>query len=51
MAARLLGRKRSGVFDHYDRPQWEAALAGGFTVLDQVTLPSGTRTLYRCQPR
>ena len=26
MAARLLARKRAGVFDHYDRPQWEAAL-------------------------
>ncbi len=50
MAARLLGRKRSGVFDHYDRPQWEAALARRFTVLEQATLPSGTRTLYRCQP-
>ena len=50
MAARLLGRKRAGLFDHYDRPQWEAALGRRFTVLEQVTLPSGTRTLYLCRP-
>jgi ribosomal protein L11 methylase PrmA len=50
MAARLLARKRSGVFDHYDRPQWEAALRERFAVDEQVTLPSGTRTLYRCRP-
>ena len=51
MAARLLARKRAGVFDHYDRPQWEAALRERFTVDEQVTLPSGTRTIYRCHPR
>jgi hypothetical protein len=51
MAARLLARKRAGVFDHYDRPQWEAALREHFEVDEQVTLPSGTRTLYRCRPR
>ena len=51
MAARLLARKRAGVFDHYDRPQWEAALRARFEVDEQVTLPSGTRTLYRCRPR
>ncbi len=50
MASRLLGRKREGVFDHYDRPQWEAALGRRFTIDEQVTLPSGTRTLYRCRP-
>jgi hypothetical protein len=50
MAARLLSRKRAGLFDHYDQPQWEAALRRRFTVLEQVTLPSGTRTLYRCRP-
>ena len=50
MASRLLGRKRSGVFDHYDQPQWEAALGRRFTVLEQTTLPSGTRTLYLCRP-
>jgi hypothetical protein len=51
MAARLLARKRAGVFDHYDRPQWEAALGERFEVVEQATLPSGTRTLYRCTPR
>jgi hypothetical protein len=51
MAARLLARKRAGVFDHYDRPQWEQALRERFEVDEQVTLPSGTRTLYRCRPR
>jgi ribosomal protein L11 methylase PrmA len=51
MAARLLSRKRAGLFDHYDRPQWEAALGRQFDVAEQVTLPSGTRTLYRCTPR
>ncbi len=51
MAARLLSRKRAGLFDHYDRPLWEAALARQFTVVEQVTLPSGTRTLYLCHPR
>ena len=51
MAARLLGRKRTGVFDHYDRPQWETALGQRFDVLKQETLPSGTRTLYLCRPR
>ena len=51
MAARLLARKRAGVFDHYDRPQWEAALRERFDVDEQVTLPSGTRTIYRCRPR
>ena len=40
-----------GVFDHYDRPQWEAALGRRFDVVEQVTLPSGTRTLYLCRPR
>jgi hypothetical protein len=51
MAARLLGRKRAGLFDHYDRPQWEQALRERFEVDEQVTLPSGTRTIYRCRPR
>jgi hypothetical protein len=50
MASRLLGRKRTGVFDHYDQPQWEEALGRRFTVLEQTTLPSGTRTLYLCRP-
>lgn len=51
MAARLLARKRSGLFDHYDIPQWEHALQHRFEVEDRVTLPSGTRTLYYATPR
>lgn len=51
MAARLLSRKRSGLFDHYDVPEWENALEQRFTVLARETLPSGTRTLYLCTPR
>jgi len=51
MAARLLARKRAGLFDHYDRLQWEAALRERFDVDDVITLPSGTRTLYRARPR
>lgn len=50
MASRLLARKRSGLFDGYDLPQWEAALKRRFTIAEQRTLPSGTRTLYRCEP-
>jgi hypothetical protein len=50
MAARLLARKRPGLFDHYDRPAWEEALRRRFEIVEQVTLPSGTRTLYHCQP-
>jgi len=51
MAARLLARKRSGLFDHYDLPRWEAALEARFEVLERETAPSGRRTLYRCVPR
>ena len=51
MAARLLARKRPGLFDHYDRPQWEQALAARFDITAQTTLPSGTRTIYWATPR
>lgn len=50
MAARLLARKRSGLFDHYDLPRWEEALTARFEVLERETAPSGRRTLYRCVP-
>jgi hypothetical protein len=50
MATRLLNRKRDGLFDQYDQPQWEVALRQRFRVVEQVTLPSGTRTLYLCHP-
>ena len=47
MAARLLARKRAGVFDAYHRDNWERALAARFDVHATETLPGGTRTLYR----
>lgn len=50
MAARLLGRKRDGLFDHYDVGPWEQALRQQFRIEEQATLPSGRRTLYRCHP-
>lgn len=51
MAKRLLARKREGVFDHYDKPQWEEALSAAFEIKNQQTLPSGTRSLYQATPR
>ena len=48
MASRLLARKRAGVFDAYNRENWERALQSRFTVLTSETLPGGTRTLYHC---
>jgi hypothetical protein len=51
MASRLLARKRDGLFDSYDVANWEKALTERFRVLTQIVLPSGTRTLYRCDPR
>ena len=50
MASRLLARKRAGVFDAYNRENWERALQARFTVLTTETLPGGTRTIYRCAP-
>jgi SAM-dependent methyltransferase len=50
MAARLLARKRPGVFGHYHRTNWEAALERHMTVHRSETLPGGTRTLYSCTP-
>ena len=51
MAARLLARKRAGLFDHYDAPQFEAALARRFDIGERSELPSGRRVLYRVTPR
>jgi hypothetical protein len=51
MAARLLARKRTGLFDHYRRERWETALGRRFDIAETETLPSGTRTLYGCTPR
>jgi hypothetical protein len=51
MAARLLARKRAGVFDAYHRANWERALASRFAINTSEPLPAGTRTLYSCTPR
>jgi hypothetical protein len=51
MAARLLARKRAGLFGHYRLDRWEVALRRRFDVVESETLPSGTRTLYGCKPR
>lgn len=51
MATRLLNRKRDGVFDAYNRENWERLLGERFAIVATETLPSGTRTLYRCTPR
>lgn len=51
MASRLLARKRTGLFDTYDVTNWEHALGRRFTVRERTELPSGTRTLYRADPR
>ncbi len=51
MAARLLARKRTGLFDHYDAPGWEAALEQRFEVTERTVLPSGRRVLYEARPR
>jgi hypothetical protein len=49
MASRLLARKRTGVFDAYNRQNWERALQSRFRVVASETLPGGTRTLYSCE--
>lgn len=49
MVRRLLSRKRAGLFDHYGRDEWEAALARRFEVVEREVL--ATRTLYRCALR
>ena len=51
MATRLLARKRSGLFDAYDLPTWERAVEQRFVIDERQTLPSGTRTIYRCRLR
>lgn len=51
MAKRLLARKRDGLFDGYDVPEWEAALEERFEIVEREPAPSGRRTLYRCTLR
>jgi hypothetical protein len=51
MAKRLLARKRGGLFDSYEVANWEMALEQRFVIEERQSLPSGTRTIYRCRPR
>ena len=51
MATRLLARKRTGLFDTYDIADWERALEHRFVIDERQSLPTGTRTIYRCRPR
>ena len=51
MATRLLARKRTGLFDAYDIADWERALEHRFVIDERQSLPTGTRTIYRCRPR
>ena len=51
MATRLLARKRAGLFDAYDVANWERAVEQRFVIDERQSLPSGTRTIYRCRPR
>ena len=46
MVKRLLSRKRPGLFDHYNRDNWELSLRRRFNVSEREVLE--TRTLYRC---
>jgi hypothetical protein len=48
---RLMRSKRDRSFDRYSPDVWEAAVARRFDVVEQQTLPSGTRVLSHLRPR
>jgi hypothetical protein len=50
MTSRLLARRRTGLFERYDIPTRERELDRRFVVRERTGLPSGFRTLYRCDP-
>ncbi len=47
----LLRNKRSGLFDGYNLPAFEALLAERFDIKAREELPSGTRVLFHAAPR
>ena len=49
MVELLLARKRPGLFDHYDRDEWERSLGRRYRIDERQVL--GTRTLYRATQR
>ncbi len=51
MVQRLLSGKRIDAHPDYDRAGFERLLEERFEVLDELELPSGTRTLYFARPR
>jgi hypothetical protein len=51
MALRLLSNKPAGLFPGYRLEVFEKLLAERFEIERQVTLESGTRTLYSAVPR
>ncbi len=51
MVERLLGRKRTGLFDRYTLDDFVAAADARFETVDQVTLRSGRRHLFHLTPR
>ncbi len=51
MVKRLLRNKREGTHDDYTATVLERALKDHFDIVEQQTLPSGTRVLYHITPR
>jgi hypothetical protein len=51
MTQRLLANKPAGLYPDYRLDAFEALLAEHYTVTAREQLPSGTRTLFRAEPR
>lgn len=50
MTRRLLANKPVGLFDDYRIDHFEELLAERFHIAERQVVPSGTRTLYLCEP-
>ncbi|HEV2068261.1 MAG TPA: hypothetical protein VGR26_00540, partial [Acidimicrobiales bacterium] len=50
MTRRLLGNKPAGLFDDYRIDHFEQLLADRFHIAERQVVPSGSRSLYLCQP-
>ena len=51
MTKKLLAQKPEGLFDDYNRDNFEALLDTRFNVASRTELPSGTRSLYHVTPK